>query len=245
MFGIFKKKREAAPPTQVRPTVRSAPLPEEVLTFLRKREDFNESMLRINVLDEQECTVATDQLQGISTAERLGLIVLDDANDSNPYCYITRGIAAGMVVHFNHDPEPTIEFASLSEFEHFLRGLKLEHKELGEDLLQAPAHPKQEALAQAILELALLEDDEDAEFLICLYLPLLRGRHPNVLEEIATHPSFLVREALANACGGARLPGSEIILQKLMADAHIQVRNAAGRAEKQLVVAQRDTSPSA
>lgn len=233
VFGIFKKRGAAVPSPPVQPrTVHAVPAPDEVLQFLRQRAELNDSTLMINVLNENESAKASSDLQSISAGRLLGLVVLDDANDSNPYCYITQGVASGMVVHFNHDPEPQIEFASLQAFEQFLRKLKLENRALGEIEVHSPAHPIQEDLAEALVELALQEDDEDAEFLICLYLPLLRGPQAGVLEALAEHRSFFVREALAEAIGSSQLPESSAVLERLLADVHPQVRSAADRARK-------------
>lgn len=207
-------------------------LPAEVLRLLRLRDELNAPDLMINVLDEDACLRRSQDLQSMSVGRRLALYALDDANDSNPYCYIGAGVAAGMVVHFNHDPEPRIEFDSVMAFEAFLRSLRDNGEELGTIDVASPAHPDQTALAAALREL--MQGDDDAEFLLCLYLPLLRGEHAALLTDLSVYDNFFVREALADVIGAGSLPGSDALLQSLTADAHPQVRNAAQRAAKAL-----------
>lgn len=237
MFGIFVNDRKAraqgAELTKVPITARD--LPDEVLRFLSLRDELNTPHLSINVLDEQASAKRSSALQGISVCRRLRLFALDDAEDSNPYCYIGAGVAAGMVVHFNHDPEPRIEFETLDDFEHFLRQLRSSDQPLndGDVDMPSPAHPNQIALAAVLSELSRGEDD-DSEFLICLYLPLLRGEHRALLRELATHTSFFVREVLAEVIGTARLPGAQALLRALANDPDPQVRDAAHRASRQI-----------
>jgi hypothetical protein len=241
VFGIFKKT-DKAPPQQsliVEAAITATSLPEEVSRFLRLRHELNTADLMINVLDEEASARFSSSMQSMSIGKRLGLYVLDDANDSNPYCFITGGIAAGMVVHFNHDPEPRIEFGTLDAFEKFLRALRMENKELGEYPVPSPEHPNQMALAAVLAELSRAED-EDSEFLLCLYLPLLRGEHKGLLQQLGKHGSFFVREAVADAVGAARLPSTQDIIRSLAADPHPQVRAAAIRASKKLENPQRD-----
>jgi hypothetical protein len=46
----------------------------------------------------------------------MGLFVLDDANDSNPFCYVTRGPAKSCILHLYHDGDTAIEYSSLAAF---------------------------------------------------------------------------------------------------------------------------------
>lgn len=241
MFGIFKKNEKTARPASQSadssPTATS--LPEDVLRLLRLRDEINTPELMINILNEHASAQFSSSMQSMSIGKRLKLYVLDDANDSNPYCYIAGGVAAGMVVHFNHDPEPKIEFENLNAFERFLRELRATNQELGEFEIPSPAHPNQIALAAVLSELARAED-EDSEFLLSLYLPLLRGEHMKLIEELGAHESFFVREAVAEAIGTALLPGCEAIVRLLAEDPHPQVSSAAIRAIKKLGHSRRD-----
>ena len=242
MFGIFKRSEKSArrPESDEQPRLQEASLPSEVVDLLRRRDELNAPALMINILDERASAKMTSSMQSIGVGKHLGLVVLDDANDSNPYCYITGGVAAGMVVHFNHDPDPRIEFGSLDAFETYLRDLRARNQDLGEVEVASPSHPNQVALAAVLSELTRATDDENTEFLICLYLPLLRGDHRQVLERLGAHESFFIREAVAEAIGSAQLPESGAVVRALVADPHPQVRSAAIRASEMLKRAQRD-----
>lgn len=239
MLGLFKRggPSPSRPASNEVPRILADHFPSEVLQLLSRRGELNSTALGINLLAESASAEKTSVMHGISLVKRLGLVVLDDADDSNPYCFITGGVAAGMVVHFNHDPEPRIEFGTVLAFENFLRQLHAQEQSLGDVEPTSPAHPDQVALAAVLRELARATEDVDAESLICLYLPLLRGEHRPTLEALAAHPDFLVREALADAIGNAALPDSTEVLRALSTDPHSQVRQAALRASAVLRLA--------
>nr|WP_225591175.1 HEAT repeat domain-containing protein [Pseudoxanthomonas sp. PXM03] len=100
--------------------------------------------------------------------------------------------------------------------------------------MDAPSvsHPDQSLLDASILSLIDEQPSDEVEFLICLYLPLLRGDHADLLARLATYDNFFVREAVAEAIGSAGLSGSREILVKLTDDPHPQVQAAAARALK-------------
>ncbi|MBC3935511.1 hypothetical protein H8K47_09070 [Undibacterium sp. CY7W] len=227
MFGIFKKKQAA-----IQPATQEVSIPAEIISFLNAKNEFNSEELQINILDAKTSAQKSHDVRSVNSGKHLGLVVLNDIGDSNPYCYITEGIATGMVVHFNHDPEPKIEFASLNAFEEFLRKLHVSHTKLGELEIEDPVHPNQAALSAVLSELARATEFDDSEFLICLYLPLLRGEHEQVLQNLAEHPSFFVREAVADAIGSAHLTDSTNLILSLIKDPHPQVQNAALRVSK-------------
>jgi len=207
-------------------------IPPEAVDFLREAARLNDSKLGIHVLDAAASSRQTEQMRGISVCDRLGLVVLDDANDSNPYCYITKGATAGIVVHFSHDPEPRIKFVSLEAFRAFLASLRDTRQELWSVEIPSPAHPQQGLLAAHLGDLAAQALDDAAEFLICLYLPLVRGDASSVLARFLASESFFVREAVAEVIGTARLSDSRDLLKELREDKHPQVRKAAERASK-------------
>ena len=204
MFEFLKRQSQTARPTTADLAQTPEPsLPSDVVALLRRRDEINDADLRIHLLDEQRSLA---RLSDISIWGRLGLVTLDDAEDSNPYVLITRGVCAGMVAHFFHDPEPQVEFATLYGFEAFLLDLRRRRMPLdGEDRF-ATAHPDQAALAGALRELACADDDDDASWLICLYAPLLRRNPGGALNVLATHDDFGIREAAAAALARVDAP---------------------------------------
>jgi hypothetical protein len=137
-----------------------------------------------------------------------------------------------MVVHFSHDPEPKIKFVSLKAFYAFLTSLRESGQELWAADVPCPGHPDQALLAAQLSELATQSLDDDTEFLVCLYLPLVRTEASAVLERFISSESFFVREAVAEVIGSARLSETRELLKELREDDHPQVRKAAERASK-------------
>lgn len=76
--------------------------------------DYPES--RIQLLEFDAAFEYTKALVGWLIPDELGLWVLDDANDSNPFCYITKGPCQGAVLHLHHDDESTVDFPDLQSF---------------------------------------------------------------------------------------------------------------------------------
>jgi hypothetical protein len=71
---------------------------------------------RIHCLFFDQARSYSYKMRGIPVVDLLGLWVLDVANDSNPFAYISKGECSGMIIHFSHDPEPKIAFFSLERF---------------------------------------------------------------------------------------------------------------------------------
>ncbi len=226
MFDFLKRGGAARPSMNSTTTLPASSLPADVLALLQRRDDFNDAKLSIHLLDEHRSLARIDT-SGVWG--RLGLVTLDDAEDSNPYVLITRGVCAGMVAHFFHDPEPQVEFATLQAFEEFLHDLRRRRMPLNEEGRSPVAHPDQAALAGALLELACADDDRDAGWLICFYAGLLRQDHLGLLEVLATHDDFLVRGAAANALGRVDTPDAPSLLKRLAADRYPQVAAEADR----------------
>jgi hypothetical protein len=197
-----------------------------VLSLLRRRDEINDDELSIHLLDEHQTAA---RLHSKSVWGRLGLVTLDDAEDSNPYVLITRGVCAGMVAHYFHDPEPQVEFATLQAFEAFLRDLRERRVPLNAEDRTPTEHRDQAALAGALLELACADDDADAGWLICFYLGVLRRDDRNVLTVLAAHQDFFVREAAAEALGRIQTSNAADLLNMLASDVHPQVVSAARR----------------
>ncbi len=227
MFDFLKRRVAATHPViSDRPSSPERPLPTEVLSLLRRRDAINDAELGIHLLDEHQ---ALARLDASSVWGRLGLVTLDDAEDSNPYVLITRGICAGMVAHFFHDPEPQVEFVNLQEFEDFLHDLRRRRVPLNREDRSPTVHPDQMALSGALIELACADEDSDASWLICFYASLLRSDHRHVLKTLATHDDFFVREAAAEALGRIDTPEAPDLLKRLADDGHPQVASEARR----------------
>jgi len=205
-------------------------IPNEVLSFLSDADEFRDADLRINPLTATECATQSAAMQEIDVVRTLGLIVLDDADDSNPYCYVSKGPAQGTVVHFSHDPEPQLRFHSLGEF---LEALKTAQQD-GSDIddLQFPVltpSADQRMLVGRVREL-LEGSDEDGALQIGLYLPLLDPDDLDTLALCAAHEDFLVREIAATFILDHAKPALRGLAERLAADKSAQVSRPAQQA---------------
>jgi hypothetical protein len=195
--------------------------PPEVIDLLNDCASLSDEDLRINVLSVAKSRQYSAALQASAGGDLLGLVALIDANDSNPYCYISRGPAKGTVIHYTHDGDPAIHCADLSGFRRALQAAR----DGGLDIDELPRHPLPRAgsdFIDAIAELAALDDDSSG-FLLCLFTPLLPPDHVSTLDVLSRNTSFFVREALACFIAAHPLPSHHEIAARLAADPHPQV----------------------
>jgi hypothetical protein len=180
---------------------------------------------RVNVQPFAQAEKYTSGMAGISIVDRLGLWFLDDANDSNPYAYISRGPCSGMVIHFSHDDEPRISFGSLARFVqamHELGSSGRDIDDLSPDEISAP-------LAEPIRALA-SEDSEDATYLICAYLPICSALDEQTEEALLASDDFFIREALAMYLAEKPSSSRTRLATLLANDRHPQVADAGKKA---------------
>jgi len=206
-------------------------IPSEVADFLSEAQHLNNEPLGINILTAEKSRAYSEALRQFTATAELGLVTLDDANDSNPYCYISNGPLAGMVLHYTHDDSPQIAFANLQAFRAALEGIRAQNVAIW-DLPEATPKPTSpiSGLAAAAVELLTHPDADHAEWLLCLYLPLLPLQTEELLEALSRHDSFFVREALALEI--AKRPASNMLgaAERLANDPHPQVARPGERA---------------
>lgn len=175
----------------------------------------------INCLPFDKARDYSQTMQDIPVVDRLGLWVLDDANDSNPFAYISKGPCAGMIIHFSHDREPEIAFSSL---EHFLASMHdAGSRQL--DIESITKEPINVSLDRVIRELG-EEGTDDATFLINIYLPISAELQKETKECLKRHEDFFVRESLARFLAARPFSEDEMIAEELAADQHAQVARA-------------------
>jgi hypothetical protein len=153
----------------------------------------------------------------------MGLFVLDDANDSNPFCYVTRGPAKGCILHLYHDGYTAIEYSSLAAF---ITALKAAINE-GVFIHALPSkdrRPKidQDSLCDHLSGLIPAETDE-AECELTVLAQLLDTARVDTVRSLSEHASFFVREAAARLL--AEHPKAQLlgVAQSLANDLHPQV----------------------
>ena len=178
----------------------------------------------------EQCIADSTRIREIPIAAELGLVVPDDANDSNPYCLITRGPASGMVVHFSHDPEPTLAFPDLAAFLHSLRAAVRDHRNI--DHLERPRFsplPNQPAL-RSTLHALLKSDDDDAPVVVAILFPLLDPDERDTVLLAGSHIDFLIREVAALFVEAHPAVHFRQLAQALSEDSYPQVAGPAIRA---------------
>ena len=211
-----------------------ASAPAELWAFFREAPTLVQDDLGIHPLTEGESRAYSRALHKFSLGERLGLVVLDDANDSNPFCLVTTGLLRGSVLHLVHDDAPHIRFDSLAAFRRSLveardRGLHID------DLPVPPLQPfgDQPALANLLAELSREAGDWAVEQL-CLHVPLLVPHDPVLLERLARHRDLFVREAVAELLLERPTRGLDAIALRLAADSYRQIADPARRAVERM-----------
>ena len=186
--------------------------------------------LSINTLDVGSAVFCSEALADLDYGAALGLIALDDANDSNPYCYVTKGPCAGLVFHLRHDGDPCFVFSSLDTFKDALRGL-IANRKCIDDIVPESRFPSvDQGQLQAFLRSAV--KDEVVVEVICAYLPVLQEPLAELLANLADIDDFYLREALAEYI--VARPQSEYlaVAEALAGDSHPQVARPGANALK-------------
>ena len=188
-----------------------------------------EPSLMIRILSFEEALEYTDGIQQSSILGKpFGLIALDDAENSNPYCYVTNGPTRGSIMSLCHDEEPAIAFSSLKDFVAAIENAI----EADVDIDDLPHDDTLTALDRTAISKyvsrLLLEDGLCEE--ICVLVDLIPTSDIDLATALAQHPDFYVREALAIRI--AKSPNADLVevATKLSVDDHPQVAEPGKRA---------------
>jgi hypothetical protein len=180
--------------------------------------------LRINLLRLDDAIKYSVAIQKSTLLGKpMGLFALDDANDSNPHCYITRGPARGCILHLRHDGEPTIRFRSLTDFLGVTKTAIAERTDV-DDLPAIPptSAVDQNALCERTNQLFSTNTDEATAELVVLLQLLDTGRVETVAA-LARHSDFFVREAVATLISTKPHVELRSVAEELSKDKHPQV----------------------
>lgn len=195
--------------------------PADLLEYYQ-REQFPEyPQSSIHGLSFEKARDYSRALNRIPAMAPLGLWALDDANDSNPYTYISKGPCAGMILHLSHDDSSEIAFGSLAKF------VEAMHRAGGNalDIGEIEPQPEPRPLNDELWSLA-TKDNEDATFLIAIYLPIAADLQPDTKTVLASHGDFFVREAFATFLADNGSSEDLSLAEDLLADAMPQVARA-------------------
>lgn len=180
--------------------------------------------LWINILDLEASLEYTKIIQEHTLLGKgLGLVVLDDANNSNPFCYVTCGATRGWILHFYHDDDPKFEFSSLLNFNQAIQDAISAQRDIDDLVVESDfSFIDQSALNDRLVWLATEDQEGMVEEIITLF-PLLQTSPVASMKLLAKHNSFYVREALA--CHIREYPTPELadIARMLSRDSQPQV----------------------
>lgn len=182
------------------------------------------SRLRIKILELPDAIKYTQVIQERTLlGEPMGLFVLDDASDSNPFCYVTRGPARGCILHLYHDGDTRVEYPSLTTFLKALR-TALENQLHIDNLPDKDFRPRvdQKILCDHIASLVQSDTDE-AECELTVLTWLLDTTRLDAVRSLAQHTSFFVRETAAQLIASHPNPELLGIAESLANDRHPQV----------------------
>ena len=198
-------------------------LADDVLAFLR-----DVPTAPFCPLTPEAAVQATRELWARATvAETMGLVVLNDTDDSDHYCVITRGPGVGTVVLWAHDDGPSFAYPSLEILRDVMERAASEGTEIWDIEPGAPApHPDQAALRER-LRAVLTNDDDDSAAVHGMLLPLVEPDDVETLRVAATESDFLIREIAARFMASAPRPSQLALLEVLATDNYPQVANPA------------------
>lgn len=168
--------------------------PKDLVEYLSFNTFLKNDELSINCLNLEEGAEYSECLSSFGVGLELGFWVLDDANNSNPYCYISKGPCKGAVIKYSHDSVFEIVFSSISSFVSALNYASVNCIDI-EDLIG------EEGVSfdclDALKSLSLTDTDE-AVAIIDIYLNLTNELDDEIVDSLLNHDDFFVQESLAN-----------------------------------------------
>ena len=206
--------------------------PRELLAYLDSAARLATPALGIRPLDRAAAREQALAIRQIPLGQQLGLVPLEDANNSRPHCYITQGPATGMILLFNSGDGQPLRYGTLAAFvaalEQAVRnGIHIEAMQGG----ALCAIPDQAQLAVRLLA-ALSEPPREAEAAVETLLPLLDPDNLEVLTTLGSHRNFLIRESVALYLKQNPRVACEELAKLLAADQYGQVARPAAEAAK-------------
>ncbi len=203
-------------------------LPMELAEHLSDFPGIGNEQTDVRLLDEQTALNLSAKLTNrCEFASNLGLVILDDSNTSDHHCYISKGPAEGMIMSLLHDGEPEIAFDSLSKYLKEMRRLIREEEFIDEIVTDVQIEEtKQDSIEAFVLEnISQISPEE-----LYAYISLIRTSNIRLIQSLASHEDFVVREFTARQL--ARSPNLDAlnIAEALSVDESGQVANAGMRA---------------
>lgn len=147
---------------------------------------------RIQFIEFDAALEYTKALAGWLIPNELGLWVLDDANDSNPFCYITKGPCRGAILHLHHDDDSTVDYPDLQSFVAAMHAAGSDGIDI--DDMAKPAAPSFDCVD--VIRSLLQDESEESESMVCLYLGCSGELPDELVADMAGNESFFIRESI-------------------------------------------------
>lgn len=168
--------------------------PQDLVDYLSHGHFLNAPEQGIHCLNVADSLEQSEAFNSFGVGSELGVWVLDDANDSNPHCYLSKGPCKGAVLKLCHDDEAQIVFSSLASFVNAMsnacaNGIPID------DVVQenTPSFDCLEALHALVLQ-----DTDEAIALIDIYLKVTPVLDEALIDKLLRHVDFFVQASLAH-----------------------------------------------
>lgn len=205
--------------------------PEDLVSHFSRDDLPRVPDLCINVLPLADAAEYTRRIrEHVTLGEILGLVVLDDANNSNPFCYVTKGLLRGQILHLAHDDDTHVAFRSLEGFMASISDAVRDRRWIEELRDDRPfLTDDQDALAARIGRFLAEDGVDDIEAVVMI--PLLDTSRLDIMKSLASHPDFYIREAAAQQI--TAWPNIELlaVAEALAGDKYPQVARPGRQAE--------------
>lgn len=129
--------------------------------------------------------------------EELGLVPLDEANDSNPYCYVLKTPMSGCVFHYSHDGDRIFKFTSIENWVRSLSKAGEESKSIDDIEYEKRVDSKDVPALCRYIESTY---DNETGYFSEGTVYLIQGLNEDclsIIEKLAINSDFFIREAVA------------------------------------------------
>lgn len=167
--------------------------PKELANYFHAKEIVKHKQSRINCLSFEEAKKHSEAMNDFPKGKTLGLWVLDDANDSNPYYYISNGPCKGAIIHYSHDLGPKIKFSSLDAFVASLREAANSNTDIDDIRIDDDLRIDTESGIVDLLD----RDSDELTNIICLYIDVAMSLSDKLINKILKDDDFFLHESLA------------------------------------------------
>lgn len=202
--------------------------PRELVSYFEAENFRYLPYSRIRCLPFLEAVNATRSILRTSVGAHFGLFVLDDAQDSNPYCFVSRGPCAGSVLHLRHDGDVSISHHSLDSFCAAIDGLREDA-----DINDLPSDPDLAFDTVSTLQ-SLLITQRDLDVLVPIYLAVTRYIPHETRHALAACDDIFVREAFADWLHRHGTREDLVLVERLAINKQDQVAKPAQQAAAKL-----------